>query len=58
MMLPQWFVYVCIVLNTVLAIMFYVGGFKMFALVSFLSACCFWLNLIARNKIDEYRNFK
>jgi len=50
--LPKWLLHVGIALNTVMFIGFWAANAHKMALISFLSACAFWLNLV----IEDRRN--
>lgn len=50
MRLPRWLLHVGIALNTVMFIGFWVAEVPKMALISFLSACAFWLNLIIEDR--------
>jgi len=51
---PRWVLHVGIALNTVMFIGFWVAEVPKMALISFLSACAFWLHLvIEERKKDE-----
>ena len=53
MKLPIWVLHTGIALNTVMFMGFYVGKNYQMSLISFLSACAFWLHLILRQKEEE-----
>lgn len=50
---PKWILHVGIALNTVMFIGFWVNEAHKMALISFLSACAFWLHLITKDRNNK-----
>jgi len=53
MRIPRWILHAGIVLNTVMFVGFYVAGMLDMVVLSFLSACSFWVGLILRDRIER-----
>jgi hypothetical protein len=48
--LPEWVLHVGIALNSALFVGFWVSEVYKMALISFLSACAFWVNLAIKDR--------
>jgi len=55
-MFPRWFLQLGIALNTVLFIGFWAAESHKMAMISFLSACAFWLNILIEDRKENDNN--
>lgn len=51
--IPRWVLHVGIALNTAMFVGFWISEVPKMALISFLSACAFWLHLVIKDKNEE-----
>ena len=53
MKIPKWLLHAGIVLNTIMTLGFFMADMNSMALLSFLSACSFWVGLVAKDKLEN-----